>query len=170
MLRAYLGQIGHYSIIFAFITSLIATYAYFLSSRDHKKEDQAFWKKVAQTSFYAHTAFIILIVASLFTIIFNKYFEYHYAWDNTSLSLPLGYAISCFWQDQEGSFLLWMFWNVILGVILILWFKNKKNENKNLGEPNDDRFFGGSSLFNFYDIGSGDLGRTQNRKYALFCF
>lgn len=135
MLRAYLGQIGHYSIIFAFITSLIATYAYFLSSRDHKKEDQAFWKKVAQTSFYAHTAFIILIVTSLFTIIFNKYFEYHYAWDNTSLSLPLGYAISCFWQDQEGSFLLWMFWNVILGVILILWFKNKKNENKNLESP-----------------------------------
>lgn len=26
--------------------------------------------------------------------------------------------ISCFWEGQEGSFLLWMFWNAVLGVIL----------------------------------------------------
>jgi cytochrome c-type biogenesis protein CcmF len=66
-----------------------------------------------------HTLAIFTICASLLSIIFNHYFEYHYAWDNSSWSLPLGYAISCFWQDQEGSFLLWMFWNVVLGVLLI---------------------------------------------------
>ena len=27
--------------------------------------------------------------------------------------------ISCFWEGQEGSFLLWMFWNAVLGLILV---------------------------------------------------
>lgn len=28
------------------------------------------------------------------------------------------YILSCFWEGQEGSFLLWTFWNVVLGNIL----------------------------------------------------
>jgi cytochrome c-type biogenesis protein CcmF len=134
MFRAYLGQIGHTAVILAFITSLIATYTYFLSSRE-KNKDSDFWRSIARKSFYLHTFFVIGIVIALFSIIFNKYFEYHYAWDNASLSLPLGYAISCFWQDQEGSFLLWMFWNVILGVVLIFWFKTRKKNFLHFESP-----------------------------------
>ena len=125
MLRAYLGQIGHILVILAFISALVATYTYFISAKNNSK-DSDFWRSIARKSFFLHTFFVIGVVLVLFSIIFNKYFEYHYAWDNASLSLPLGYAISCFWQDQEGSFLLWMFWNVILGVILIFWFRAKK--------------------------------------------
>ena len=29
------------------------------------------------------------------------------------------YIFSAFWEGQEGSFLLWMFWHIILGFILI---------------------------------------------------
>ena len=32
--------------------------------------------------------------------------------------MPLQYIMSCFWEGQEGSFLLWTFWNVVLGNIL----------------------------------------------------
>ena len=127
MLRSYLGQIGNISVILAFITSIIATYTYFISS-NQKKKDSEYWRKIARLSFFLHAFFVLVVVLALFSIIVNKYFEYHYAWDNTSLSLPFGYAISCFWQDQEGSFLLWMFWNVILGLILILWFKTRKKQ------------------------------------------
>ncbi len=127
MLRPYLGQIGHLGVILSFISSIIATYAYWNASRP-LKEDTSFWRKTARYSFLAHAFFIVLVVAVLFTIIFNHYFEYHYAWDNSSMALPLGYAISCFWQDQEGSFLLWMFWNVVVGLCMMLWFgKYKKN-------------------------------------------
>ncbi len=31
----------------------------------------------------------------------------------------MNYMLSCFWEGQEGSFLLWAFWHVILGVLLI---------------------------------------------------
>src|SRR5690606_39934032 len=30
-----------------------------------------------------------------------------------------GYVISSCWLNQEGCFLLWIFWNVVLGLILI---------------------------------------------------
>jgi cytochrome c-type biogenesis protein CcmF len=55
----------------------------------------------------------------LYYIISNHYFEYHYAWSHSSRSLPSHYIISCFWEGQEGSFLLWIFWNALLGIILI---------------------------------------------------
>ena len=118
MLRSYLGNIGHTSVIIAFVAAVVSTYAYWQASRTQNLSIES-WLKFARKAFYVHTLAIFTICASLLSIIFNHYFEYHYAWDNSSLSLPLGYAISCFWQDQEGSFLLWMFWNVVLGVILI---------------------------------------------------
>jgi cytochrome c-type biogenesis protein CcmF len=118
MLRPYLGSIGHISIIIAFVAAIVSTYAYWQASRSENLETES-WLKFARKTFYVHTVAVIAICISLLSIIFNHYFEYHYAWDNSSWSLPMGYAISCFWQDQEGSFLLWMFWNVVLGVILI---------------------------------------------------
>jgi cytochrome c-type biogenesis protein CcmF len=117
-MREYLGQIGHFSVIIAFVTAIASALSYFFSMK-YENELQNDWRVFARRLFYVHSIAIIIVVLSLFIIIFNHYFEYHYAWDNTSLSLPLGYAISCFWQDQEGSFLLWMFWNVVVGNILI---------------------------------------------------
>ena len=122
MLRPYLGSIGHISVIISFVAALVSTFAYWQATRPailNNKQDTDQWLRFARGAFYTHTAAILLICGSLLSIIFNHYFEYHYAWDNSSMSLPLGYAISCFWQDQEGSFLLWMFWNVVLGVLLI---------------------------------------------------
>jgi cytochrome c-type biogenesis protein CcmF len=124
MLREYIGSIGHFSVIISFVSALFAMYSYWIASKNLENNGK-FWLKTARISFGIHSIGIFAVVLSLFTIIFNHYFEYHYAWDNSSLSLPLGYAISCFWQDQEGSFLLWMFWDVILGLLLIAYFNRK---------------------------------------------
>ncbi len=113
-MRQYLGDIGHLSVVIAFVAALMATYAYFQSTRNPQ------WQRFARNAFYIHTIAVVSICVTLLTIIFKRYFEYHYAWDNSSLGLPLGYAISCFWQDQEGSFLLWMFWNAIIGCLIPL--------------------------------------------------
>src|ERR1700712_5428054 len=110
MLRPYWGSIGHLSVVIAFVAACVSTYAYWQSverplARSKKTADELnAWKNFARKAFYIHATAVVMICVSLFTIIFNHYFEYHYVWDNSSLSLPLGYAISCFWQDQEGSF------------------------------------------------------------------
>lgn len=77
------------------------------------------WRTLARWAFYIHGAAIVGVGVCLYWIIYNHYFEYHYAWSHSSLALPVQYVISCFWEGQEGSFLLWLFWNALLGAILI---------------------------------------------------
>ena len=57
-------------------------------------------------------------------VIYRHYFEYQYAYQHSSRELPVYYMISCFWEGQEGSFLLWMFWHAVLGIILLFKAKN----------------------------------------------
>ena len=118
MVHTLIGDIGHLFVIIAFVSALVATFAYFKASSDNEliKSD---WIQYARVLFYIHGVSVIGVVFSLFYIIYNHYFEYHYAWSHSSRDLPVHYMISCFWEGQEGSFLLWTFWHVVLGVVLI---------------------------------------------------
>jgi cytochrome c-type biogenesis protein CcmF len=127
MIHTAYGNAGHLFVIIAFVAALVATFAYFKSVLSSTRPDEVIvWKKFARTAFLIHSVAVGIVVFCLYWIIGNHYFEYHYAWDNSSLSLPTEFVISSFWQDQEGSFLLWIFWNVVLGLILI--FTNKSWE------------------------------------------
>ena len=127
MIHTTIGSAGHLLTIIAFASALLATFAYFKAGLSGTPLNEiSSWKKYARTVFTIHAVAVFGIVFSLYWIIGNHYFEYHYAWKNSSLSLPTGYTISSFWQDQEGSFLLWIFWNVILGCVLI--FSNRSWE------------------------------------------
>lgn len=127
MIHTAYGNAGHLFVIVAFVSALVATFAYFKSVLSSTRPDEVIvWKKFARTAFLIHSVAVGIVVFCLYWIIGNHYFEYHYAWDNSSLSLPTEFVISSFWQDQEGSFLLWIFWNVVLGLILI--YTNKSWE------------------------------------------
>ncbi len=113
----FIGNLGHLFVIGSFVTALLAAFSYW-------KADQAGslahdWRWNARVSFMAHLLSVIGVVITLYTIISNHYFEYHYAYAHSSLRLPSQYMISCFWEGQEGSFLLWMFWQALIGVVLI---------------------------------------------------
>lgn len=112
------GQIGHFFVILSFVSALVAVLSYAFAIKADEANQQV-WLRFARTSFYLHSISIFGIVVSLFYIIYHHLFEYHYAWSHSSLSLPTHYMISCFWEGQEGSFLLWLFWNALLGLILI---------------------------------------------------
>lgn len=113
MVHYSIGNLGHLSIIVAFVASLLATIFYGLGNKSKS------WERLGNWLFFVHGLAIIGTVVTLFTIISNHYFEYHYAWSHASKLLPWYYQLSCFWEGQEGSFLLWMFWNVLIGVVLI---------------------------------------------------
>ncbi len=123
MIHTTVGDIGHASIVVALIAAIVAAFSYFKASsaKDFLSEtsDQKSWRKFARLFFYLHSAAIFGVVGTLFYIIKNHYYEYHYAWDHSSNSLPIYYMISSFWEGQEGSFLLWLFWHVVLGLVLI---------------------------------------------------
>lgn len=114
-----IGNLGHLSVITAFVTSLLSSFAYWKATSLKDVEQKNSWLLNGRFAFYMHALAVVGIVASLFVIIYQHYFEYHYAYSHSSLHLPGQYMLSCFWEGQEGSFLLWMFWHVVIGLFLI---------------------------------------------------
>lgn len=119
MIHLTVGNLGHLLIIISFVAALVSTYTYVKSVYSIDLDQRTSWLKYARSAFILHGLAVFGVVGTLFYIIHNHYFEYHYAYSHTSSLLPFYYQISSFWEGQEGSFLLWIFWNVILGFILI---------------------------------------------------
>jgi cytochrome c-type biogenesis protein CcmF len=113
----FIGDLGHFFVILSFITSIAAFFSYFKAATASTSKNE--WLQNGKVSFYLHAASVLGICITLFIIISNHYFEYHYAYSHSDSKLPTHYLISTFWNGQEGSFLLWMFWQAVLGIILI---------------------------------------------------
>ncbi len=118
----WIGEVGNIFVILSFIFALIASISYFFAARDNEKA--SLWKRIARTAFQLHGLSVLGIVAALFFMIQNHYFEFEYVWHHSSKAMPMQYILSCFWEGQEGSFLLWIFWQVIIGLILQRTAKN----------------------------------------------
>lgn len=114
-----IGDLGHLFVITSFVSSLVCAFAYFKARSKSDLAEKQSWIVNGRISFYVHIGSVLGVVITLFAIIYNHYFEYHYAYSHSSLNLPGQYMISCFWEGQEGSFLLWMFWQALLGAIVI---------------------------------------------------
>ena len=113
------GDLGHLFVITSFITAFVTALAYFKAVTVSTLDKKALWLQNGKVSFYIHAVAVLGISVTLFVIISNHYFEYHYAYNYSDRKLPVYYLISTFWNGQEGSFLLWMFWHALLGVIII---------------------------------------------------
>ena len=120
------GQLGHFFSIVAFVASFVALVSFFNSTRATDELKKTSWLKLGRWAFFVQTASIIAVFSILYYIIANHLFEYKYAWQHSSRDLEVKYLFSCFWEGQEGSFLLWSVWQSILGCVLI--FTSKKWE------------------------------------------
>ncbi len=120
------GQLGHFFLILSLVASLVATIAFYKSNKSTDQADKQSWLRIARASFLAETISVLAIFFVLYYIISNHLFEYKYAWQHSDKSLPMEYLLSCFWEGQEGSFMLWSFWHCVLGWILI--WKSKQWE------------------------------------------
>jgi cytochrome c-type biogenesis protein CcmF len=117
MVHLLVGNIGHLAIIVSFVTSLVAAWSFFRASNEEIGSSQ--WEVFGKVVFGLHALAVLTIITSLFFIIRQHYYEYHYAWEHSSNHLPVYYMISCFWEGQEGSFLLWVFWHAVLGFFVL---------------------------------------------------
>ena len=122
------GRIGHFFLLLSLVSSIGATICYFLSVQKSralgaaKWQDlggtgDAQWKKLARIFFITEVISVFAVFGILFYIISNHYFEYKYAWQHSSRSLEAKYLLSCFWEGQEGSFLLWSIWHCVPGAL-----------------------------------------------------
>jgi len=126
------GKLGHFFLLLSLVASLGATVCYFLSVQRGSFYRTAtagaggallvntHWRKLARIFFMVEVLSVFTVFGILFYIINNHLFEYKYAWKHSSLSLEAKYLLSCFWEGQEGSFLLWSIWHCVLGLV-IMW-------------------------------------------------
>jgi len=124
MIHTALGDIGHLFVITSFILAIISVFNFYKAETQSDLVKKKGWLLNGKATYITHGIAVIGIVVTLFIIISGHYFEYFYAWNHSSKALPIEYVISSFWEGQEGSFLLWLFWNVVLGIILL--FTNKR--------------------------------------------
>ena len=98
----------------AFFLGLGSTVTYALSIRDPEK-----WKPIARQAYGLMTAAVVVASAILMYLLVTHDYRLHYVWAYSDNLLDTKYLISTFWGGQEGSFLLWIFWGVLLGLPLI---------------------------------------------------
>jgi cytochrome c-type biogenesis protein CcmF len=113
------GNIGHFFAILFLVASLVATIAFFKANKLQPGEEKQGWLRIARISFLLETISVLAMFVTLYYIISNHLFEYKYAWQHSDKSLQVEYLLSCFWEGQEGSFMLWSFWHCVLGWVLI---------------------------------------------------
>ena len=117
-----LGDLGHLSVIITLVSVSACIYAYVYGGRLGGLEKQR-WLNFARIAFGVHGLSVICCIGILYSIIYFHHYEYQYAWKHSSNDLPFYFIISCFWEGQEGSFLLWIFWNVLIGLVLLKTLK-----------------------------------------------
>ena len=113
------GNTGHFFAILSLVASLVATIAFYNAANNNIIEEKNSWLRVARGAFFLETISVIAIFTTLYYIISHHFFEYKYAWQHSSRALQVQYLLSCFWEGQEGSFMLWSFWHCVLGWLLI---------------------------------------------------
>lgn len=111
------GEMGKFFVWLGFGTAILATIFYALAF--FRKENRPLWLNSARGLYIVHALSIVAVASVLFFIIFKHYFEYSYVWQYSSRELPMKYIISCFWAGQEGSFLVWTFWQAMIGLVLL---------------------------------------------------
>ena len=130
-------QIGHIAVVLSFVAALVAMLSYFFATQQQNKdintEGVASWQRLGRWSFSVHGVAVLTIIGSIFYVMITKRFEYFYAHSHVDTDLPFRYVFAAFWEGQEGSFLLWMFWHVGLGAFIILRgaIQNSKIKTKN---------------------------------------
>lgn len=104
----------------AFFKLISSPVMYLLDGFRLKNASQDGWRTLGRFSFLVHGLATLAIIGTLFFILVKKYYEYQYAWSNVSDDLPFRYTFSAFWKEQQGSFLLWSFWHVVLALIVVV--------------------------------------------------
>ena len=142
------GQIGHFFGLLFMVSSVLATIAYCVANFTKSIPDKQSWQRLARAAFIIESISVLAIFSSLYYIISHHLFEYKYAFSHSDKSLQVEYLLSCFWEGQEGSFMLWSFWQVVLGWMLI--WRAKEWENGVMTVINFSQFCLATMLIGLY--------------------
>jgi len=106
----------------AFLAAFVSAFFYSRSIKNCKT------LIAAHISFTLSAASIVLASLLLIFFILQHRFEYSYVANYSSRDLPIALLITTFWAGQEGSFLLWALFAVIIGFFLQRYSRHRGME------------------------------------------
>lgn len=112
------AHIGRFLVALGFASALLGFAAYLKGGLG---QGDASWKKLGRISFLVHAFSFLTVIALVFFLLLNHRYEFQYVWKHLNNKMPLSFNISAFWGGQEGGFLLWMFWHIVLAFFIIRW-------------------------------------------------
>ena len=118
---AYIGEwtwaasLGRLLLALAFGAGLASTIGYALAVRQPEQR----WLDLGRWGFRLHAAGIFGASALLYLLIFSHRYEFEYVWKHLNDAMPFGFMLSSFWGGQEGGFLIWMSWMLVLAMVFL---------------------------------------------------
>ncbi len=100
----------------AFVACGLSGVAFLLAAK--RDENAALWLRVGRGSWMTMTAAMAGAAVVLLFLLLTHQFQYAYVYQYTSRALPAHYLFSAFWAGQEGSFILWILYVAVIGLIV----------------------------------------------------
>ena len=113
------GIAGHILILTAFVSSILAVFAFYQAAKQPNMPSAYF--RLGRVLWWSMTLCLFSAWMLLIILIATHQFQYNYVWAHSSRDLPFHFLFSASWEGQEGSFLLWIIMNCLMGGALIRW-------------------------------------------------
>ncbi|MFA7289800.1 MAG: cytochrome c biogenesis protein CcsA, partial [Melioribacteraceae bacterium] len=118
-------MIGNILLTVGLLTALFTTIMYFFTLRGYQNT-----LTTARIGFHLTAISVIAASALLLHAILTHQYQYKYIYNYSGSDLSLGLLMSTFYAGQEGSFMLWTLFTVIVGLIL-LDYTSKRGDLEN---------------------------------------
>lgn len=107
-------MIGNILLTLAFFAGVFSIIMYFLTIKGYENT-----LKLARIGYHALAIMVLAASALLLHAILTHQFEYKYIYNYSGKDLPLGLLMTTFYAGQEGSFMLWVLFTSIIGLVLL---------------------------------------------------
>ncbi len=107
-------MIGNIFLTAALLFSVFTVIMYYLTYKGYQNTI-----KIARIGFHTTSILVLAASALLFYLILTHQYQYKYVYNYSGGGMATGMLIATFWAGQEGSFMLWILFTVIIGLILL---------------------------------------------------
>lgn len=115
-------MIGNILLTLALAASVFSLIMYYLTYKGYSNT-----LKLARIGYHTTAISIIAASALLLNAILTHQYQYRYVYNYSNDDLPLGLLMSTFYAGQEGSFMLWLLFTAIVGLILMEYTSKRKD-------------------------------------------
>lgn len=107
-------MVGNIILTLALLTGVFTVVMYYLTYKGYKNT-----LSLARIGYHATAIMVLASSALLLYAILTHQYQYKYVYDYSGSGMATGMLMATFWAGQEGSFMLWIFFTAVIGLILL---------------------------------------------------